>query len=74
MSERNNNPNMIDNKTHEITREHTSKRGFVKIKHAGYAYDGCVHRNGKAIPVADFVDTLNSSAMPNVVFRVEELR
>lgn len=74
MSERNNNPNMIDNKTHEITREHTSKFGRVKIRHAGYAYDGCVHRNGKAIPVADFVDTLNETTRDGVTFRYVEMR
>ena len=73
MSERNGNPNLTDNKTHEITKEISTPRG-IKIKHAGYAYDNCVHRDGSCIPVQEWVDGLNErNSNSNVVFRAEEM-
>ena len=73
MSERNDKPNDTEVKTHEITCEYTNERGRVRIKHAGYAYKGCVHRANKAIPIEEWVETLNENAPEGTTFRVERV-
>ncbi len=73
MSERNDKPNDTEVKTHEITRESVSQRGRTTIKHAGYAYKGCVHRGNKAVPIEEWIETLNSNANEGTIFRVEKM-
>jgi hypothetical protein len=73
MSERKNTPNPKGRKTHVIYRHETSRRGLrTTTKFAGYAYDGKVYRDGKAVAVQDYVDTLSANAPSNVGFAVEE--
>lgn len=45
----------------------------IKNKFAGYAYGGRVKRDGKTIPVQEWVDLLNERAEPETKFVVERL-